>query len=561
VTSVSGSLNATYTYDPNGNMTGGNGRTFTYTSFNMPVTITGNGYTYTYTYGPDHERVRLVHSTLGTFIYLNAGSDLLYEKETRPGGLVEHKHYLSVGGSSVGVYLTRSDATNETRYFHHDHIGSLTLVTNASGAVIERLAYEAFGKRRFPNGTDDPNNTLFGVTTDRGFTMHEHLDEITLVHMNGRIYDPLLARFITPDPFIQAPYNLQAYNRYSYGFNNPLRGYDPSGYGFFSDFFEAVFDFVEDVVETVVEVVKAIVKPAVKAVASVAKPIVKVAKKVAHAVEENLPTVVAIGATIVAGHIIAPALGLSGAAAGAFGGFVGGFVGSGGDIEQAIIGGITGAAFGAIGGSPMGDPARVLAHATVGCLSSAASGGSCGAGALSAGVAKFASLNITGDPVAKGIAIAAIGGTASVLGGGSFANGAVTASFGYLFNEGSRGLTGLRQMFGGNIGAETVAAMDKGYQHYEAHLAEQEFQRSGAVQPVFPELLIPAGRPASIMIEASKPAVRWCVLCIGTTGIQPNMERVVVSHPPSPFFRNAQEVDKIREASEASQRARSVIFR
>jgi hypothetical protein len=91
-----------------------------------------------------------------------------------------------------------------------------------------------------------------------------------------------------------------------------------------------------------------------------------VAKKVAHAVEENLPTVVAIGATIVAGHIIAPALGLSGAAAGAFGGFVGGFVGSGGDIEQAIIGGITGAAFGAIGGSPMGDPARVLAHAAVG---------------------------------------------------------------------------------------------------------------------------------------------------------------------------------------------------
>lgn len=46
--------------------------------------------------------MRLVHSTLGTFIYLNAGSELLYEKETKPSGLVEHKHYLSAGGQTRG---------------------------------------------------------------------------------------------------------------------------------------------------------------------------------------------------------------------------------------------------------------------------------------------------------------------------------------------------------------------------------------------------------------------------------------------------------------------------
>src|SRR5262249_37336203 len=97
-------------------------------------------------------------------------------------------------------------------------------------------AYEAYGKRRFPNGTADPNCGLFGVTTDRGFTAHEHLDELCLIHMNGRVYDPTLGRFMTADPTIQAPGNLQSYNRYSYVWNNPLTGTDPTGYSRWTHF-------------------------------------------------------------------------------------------------------------------------------------------------------------------------------------------------------------------------------------------------------------------------------------------------------------------------------------
>lgn len=419
VASVSGTLNATYTYDANGNMEAGNGKTLTYTSFNMPATITGNGHTYTYTYGPSHERMRLVHSTLGTFIYLhpNGNGELLFEKETKPSGLIEHKHYLSVGSKSIAVHLTRSDATQETRYFHHDHIGSLTLITNSSGAQIERLSYEAFGKRRFPNGTDDPNNTLFGVTTDRGFTAHEHLDEVALIHMNGRVYDPVLARFMTPDPFIQAPFNLQAYNRYSYGFNNPLRGFDPSGY-FFKKFFREVFNFVEDIVEDVVDVVE------------------DVADKVEQFAESDIGrAVIGVGLAAATGGALAPTLGP--VLAGAAGGFVGGYVGSGGNIEAAIIGGLTGAAFGAIGASNLTSAPRIAAHAAVGCASSAASGGSCASGALAAGFAKAATPAVLAIPndIGRRIAIATIGGTASVLGGGDFANGAITASFAYQFNR------------------------------------------------------------------------------------------------------------------------------
>jgi RHS repeat-associated protein len=68
----------------------------------------------------------------------------------------------------------------------------------------------------------------FGTT--RGFTMHEHLDEFKLINMNGRVYDPLVGRFISPDPFVQMPDYSQSYNRYSYAFNNPLRFSDPSGF-------------------------------------------------------------------------------------------------------------------------------------------------------------------------------------------------------------------------------------------------------------------------------------------------------------------------------------------
>ena len=65
---------------------------------------------------------------------------------------------------------------------------------------------------------------------ERGYTFHEQLTEFDLINMNGRIYDPFIARFMSPDPFTQDPGNLQGYNRYSYVLNNPMKYVDPSGY-------------------------------------------------------------------------------------------------------------------------------------------------------------------------------------------------------------------------------------------------------------------------------------------------------------------------------------------
>jgi RHS repeat-associated protein len=55
------------------------------------------------------------------------------------------------------------------------------------------------------------------------------LDELGIIHMNGRIYDPHIGRFMSADPIIQSPYELQSHNRYSYVMNNPLFYTDPSG--------------------------------------------------------------------------------------------------------------------------------------------------------------------------------------------------------------------------------------------------------------------------------------------------------------------------------------------
>ncbi|XOV78014.1 MAG: RHS repeat domain-containing protein [Aestuariibacter sp.] len=68
------------------------------------------------------------------------------------------------------------------------------------------------------------------MATRRGFTDHEHLDEAELIHMNGRVYDYNVGRFMSVDPVIQSPTNSQSINPYSYIMNNPLSGTDPTGY-------------------------------------------------------------------------------------------------------------------------------------------------------------------------------------------------------------------------------------------------------------------------------------------------------------------------------------------
>ena len=107
-------------------------------------------------------------------------------------------------------------------------MGSLTAVINAQTDSVTRYSYNAWGNPRDPQDWTRPyEGELFA---GRGYTGHEHLQTFSLINMNGRVYDPVLARFLSPDPFVQFPGIADGLNRYSYVMNNPLIFVDPSGY-------------------------------------------------------------------------------------------------------------------------------------------------------------------------------------------------------------------------------------------------------------------------------------------------------------------------------------------
>lgn len=419
----------TYAYDGDGNIAAevqynGAGvavgwRNGVYSSFNMPQVVYNAAYSSSFYYGPEHQRVKQVSTAAsGTTIYAHPGNngDLLYEKDLRTDGSVEQRSFITAGGQVVALVkqvTTAGGTTTQVRYLHRDKLGSTTAVTDESGAVVERLAYEPFGKRRFPVGSDDPGNTIVAATTDRGFTNHEHMDELGLVHMNGRIYDPVIGRFVSADPNIQAPYNLQSYNRYTYGFNSPLSGIDPSGYGLLEDAWESigrVFDGLSD------------------------NPRALFGLGVSIWLGFGDFSWLDLGKTGIFGKSIETAV---------TAGFAGGAISSG-KLQGGLQGAFSAGLFYGVGTAFPVDEERflnVLGHAAVGCVTASAAGGDCerGAMAASAGAAwtnygpKFA------NPVADFVATSAVGGTISVIGGGKFANGASTAAFGYLFNQAAHG--------------------------------------------------------------------------------------------------------------------------
>ena len=161
-----------------------------------------------------------------------------YEKTVTVGGdTVERTR---IGDAVVHVRTTPASmmATPSSvfEYVHRDHLGSVEAVTNEAGAELVVLGHDPYGERRRNDWTarltDTEIETLLGghgERVSRGFTRHEHLDRTGLVHMNGRVYDPRLGRFLSPDPIVGDPTSSQSWNLYSYVGNNPLSYVDPTG--------------------------------------------------------------------------------------------------------------------------------------------------------------------------------------------------------------------------------------------------------------------------------------------------------------------------------------------
>ncbi|QNM98708.1 RHS repeat domain-containing protein [Chitinimonas koreensis] len=212
-----------FAYDDNGNQTSGANRTLTWTSFDMPKKITEGSVSSEFVYGPEHQRTKQLKQDGSTVYY--AGSQ---EAENKAGIWTIKTYWPSDLGVEIDV-VNGSTTTTTLNWIHTDRLGSVIGITDQAGALKEKLAYDAWGKRRSLDGATTLD-TLDGVVDNKGFTGHEMLDGLDLVHMNGRVYDPLVARFISADPIIQAPYYSQSYNRCSYVWNNPTNLTDPSGY-------------------------------------------------------------------------------------------------------------------------------------------------------------------------------------------------------------------------------------------------------------------------------------------------------------------------------------------
>ncbi len=118
----------------------------------------------------------------------------------------------------------------EIAFAHKDRLGSSVALFDHEGKLKETHSFDPFGKPRKSIDTARLNTTLASDFSTRGFTDHEHMDNIQIIHMNGRGYDYNLGRFLSVDPFIVDPGNSQAINPYSYILNNPLSGTDPTGY-------------------------------------------------------------------------------------------------------------------------------------------------------------------------------------------------------------------------------------------------------------------------------------------------------------------------------------------
>lgn len=149
-------------------------------------------------------------------------------KHNRATGAVEFVTYIGGDGYSAPVVLKSDGTTQEYLYLHRDYLGSIVAITNQAGTVVEKRLFDAWGDIIKIVDAQGTVLTNFAVL-DRGYTGHEHLQSVGLVHMNGRLYDAKLHRFLQPDNYIQDPYNSQNYNRYGYVLNNPLKYSDPSG--------------------------------------------------------------------------------------------------------------------------------------------------------------------------------------------------------------------------------------------------------------------------------------------------------------------------------------------
>jgi len=217
--------------DNNGNITsysdGTRDLTIVYDYENRPISITNKvtnvQTTFAYDYSGQRVKKRVVK--LGTITQNDPNYKVLYVgniyEETITATEVTNTRYMYAGSMRVASVVKNGNAVN-TYYYHSDHLGSSSIMTDESGNKAETVSYKPWGE-----AAKDPASTF---DTAYKFT-GQILDDYTgLYYYGARYYDPVLRRFISPDTIVRAMYDPQSLNRYAYCQNNPVLYNDPSGH-------------------------------------------------------------------------------------------------------------------------------------------------------------------------------------------------------------------------------------------------------------------------------------------------------------------------------------------
>ncbi|MBI5123084.1 RHS repeat-associated core domain-containing protein, partial [Candidatus Roizmanbacteria bacterium] len=216
---TSGTAGGAFIYDANGNMTSDGVKCYHFNEANQldKVTNCANGQTVAeYVY--DYNGNRMVKRNFVSGVLDNtvtSWSDA-FETKAASGGAITNTSYYFANGELVG----KKDNSGAITYVHNDHLGSSSVITNQTGALVEATNYGPWGEIK--SG---------GTQSKFEYTGQEHDGETGLNYYNARYYNSDIRRFTQPDDIIPDLYNPQTLNRYSYVNNNPLKYTDPSGHG------------------------------------------------------------------------------------------------------------------------------------------------------------------------------------------------------------------------------------------------------------------------------------------------------------------------------------------
>ena len=207
--SVSGSA---LSYDANGNMVSGRGRTIQYDGMNRPISVTQGTTTVTYVYGPDDKRLKKIVGGSVT-LYLGADEEIVDAGTASETSIKHLTDNLRRKGSATDGFATE--------WLYRDHLSSVRLMANAAGETVSESRYRAYGER-----SDVQTAT---IRESKGWIGERDDPEVGLTYLNARYYDPVIARFIQPDWWDPTDPAVGT-NRYAYGLNNPIANRDPSGH-------------------------------------------------------------------------------------------------------------------------------------------------------------------------------------------------------------------------------------------------------------------------------------------------------------------------------------------